>query len=227
MIGESEGKKVKAGVLEDDPSPKKEGWGIENMPYPKGVALIEARWDLCTGCGTCEMACSMKHFGVINRELSRIRIYRYLLPIPKSVQNICSQCPEKERECQKACPIDPPVIHYDIEKFRMVVDSERCLGSSCGRCREACPANVPRFYPPEVDYALVCDLCETNGERRPECVEVCPNYALEYMAPQFGTPTHLERIHPDQKAEYLSKRLYPLPKDKIQIPPEELFKGEI
>jgi hypothetical protein len=55
-------------------------------------------------------------------------------------------------------------------------------------------------------------------------VEVCPNFALEYMAPQF--PQHLERIHPDQKAEYLSKRLYPLPKDKIQIPPEELFKEE-
>jgi Fe-S-cluster-containing hydrogenase component 2 len=203
---------------------KKEGWGVENLPYPKGVALIQTRWDLCTGCGTCEMACSIKHFGVIHRELSRIRIFRYLLPIPKSVQNVCCQCSEKERECQKACPLDPPVIHFDKEKLHMVVDSERCLGSSCAKCQEACPASVPRFYPPEVDYSLVCDLCEVNGERKPQCVEVCPNFALEYMAPQF--PQHLERIHPDQKAEYLSKRLYPLPKDKIQIPPEELFKEE-
>ena len=106
----------------------------------------------------------------------------------------------------------------------MVVDMDRCLGSSCAKCQEACPANVPRFYPPEADYSLVCDLCEVNGERRPQCVEVCPNFALEYMTPQF--PQHLERIHPDQKAEYLSKRVYPLPKDKIQIPPEELFKEE-
>jgi Fe-S-cluster-containing hydrogenase component 2 len=163
----------------------------------------------------------MKHFGVIHREMSRIRIYRYLLPVPKSVQNVCCQCPEKERECEKACPQDPPVIHYDKEKFHMVVDQDRCLGSSCGQCQEACPAHVPLFYPPEADYPLVCDLCETNGERRPQCIEVCPNYALEYMAPQF--PQHLERIHPDQKAEYLSKRLYPLPKDRLQIPPEELF----
>jgi Fe-S-cluster-containing hydrogenase component 2 len=211
-------------TADNDSMPEKKGWGIENLPYPTGVALIQTRWDLCTGCGTCEMACSMKHFGVIHRELSRIRIYRYLLPVPKSVQNVCCQCSEKERECQNACPQDPPVIHYDKEKLHMVVDEERCLGSACAQCQEACPAHVPIFHAPEADYPLVCDLCETNGERKPQCVEVCPNFALEYMAPQF--PQHLERIHPDQKAEYLSKRLYPLSKDRLQIPPEELFKEE-
>jgi Fe-S-cluster-containing hydrogenase component 2 len=207
-----------------EPQVEKTGWGVENMPNPTGVGLIQARWDLCTGCGMCEMACSMKHFGVIHRELSRIRIYRYFLPVAKSVQNVCCQCSEKERECQKACPVDPPVIHYDKEKFHMVVDKDRCLGSACGQCREACPAKVPLFCPPEADYCLVCDLCVTDGVRKPQCVEVCPNHALEYMAPQF--PQHLERFHPDQKAEYLSQRLYPLPKDRIQIPPEELFKEE-
>ena len=175
---EKEGQKGNQGT-----GTKKEGWGVENLPYPGGVGLIQLRWDLCTGCGTCEMACSLKHFGVINREVSRIRIYRYLLPIPKSVQNVCCQCSEKERECQKACPLDPPVISYDKEKLHMVVDKERCLGSSCAQCQEACPAHVPRFYPPDADYSLVCDLCETDGKRKPQCVEVCPNYALEYMAP--------------------------------------------
>jgi ferredoxin len=87
----------------------KKGWGIENLPFPKGLALIEARWDLCIGCGFCEVACSMFHYGIINRELSRIRVYRYLLPAPKSVQNVCCQCSDQERECQKACPLDPPV----------------------------------------------------------------------------------------------------------------------
>ncbi len=140
------------------------------------------------------------------------------------MQATCSQCQEEERQCQKACPVDPPVISYDKAKQHMVVDSERCLGPKCAKCRKACPAAIPRFYAPAADYALVCDLCEVNGERRPECVEVCPNQALEYMGPQF--PHHLERIHPDQKAECLSKRLYPLPKDRVQIPPEELFKEE-
>ncbi len=136
--------KEKEGQKEDpEKGAHKEGWGRENLPCPSGVGQIQMRWDLCTGCGTCEMACSLKHFGVINRELSRIRIYRYLLPIPKSVQNVCCQCSEKERECQKACPLDPPVISYDKEKFHMVVDKERCLGSSCAQCQEACPAQVP------------------------------------------------------------------------------------
>jgi Fe-S-cluster-containing hydrogenase component 2 len=206
------------------PKVKKEGWGVEDIPYPAGIALVQARWDLCIGCGMCEIACSMKHFGVINRELSRIRIYRYLLPIPKSVQNVCCQCSEKERECQKACPVDPPAIYYDEKRYHMVVDPDRCLGSACARCQKACPAEVPRFYTQVADYSLVCDLCETEGERNPQCVEVCPNFALEYMNPQF--PQHLERIHPDQKAEYLSKRLYPLLKDKVQLPPEQIFKED-
>ena len=200
----------------------KSGWGVENMPNPNGAALIQARWDLCIGCGACEMACSMFHYGVINRELSRIRIYRYHLPIPKSVQNVCCHCTQEERECEKACPVDPPVIHYDKEKFHMVVDADRCLGSSCAQCADACPASVPCFYPPEHDYSLVCDLCERGGVRKPQCVEVCPAFALEYMAPQF--PPHLERIHPDDKGSYLAKRLYPLPKDKVQRPPEEIWR---
>jgi Fe-S-cluster-containing hydrogenase component 2 len=231
---EKENKEKEVANEDSGPQPKKEGWGPEGLPNPKGVALIQARWDLCTGCGICEIACSMRHFGVINRELSRIRIYRYLLPVPKSVQNVCSQCSEKERECQKACPIDPPVIFYDNERLHMRVDSERCLGSTCAQCQQACSANVPRFYTPEANYPLVCDLCETDGERRPQCVEVCPNYALEFMSPFYApeyvsprSPQHLERIHPDQKAEYLAQRLYPLPKNKIQIPPEELFKEKI
>ena len=199
----------------------KEGWGVENLPRPKGVALVEARWDLCIGCGYCEVACSMFHHGVINRELSRIRIYRYLLPAPKSVQNVCCQCAEEERECQKACPLDPPVIHYDAEKHHMVVDEDRCLGVKCGRCRKACPAQVPSFHPAQVKHALVCDLCERNGERRPQCVEICPAFALEYMEPQF--PQHLQRIHPDEKANCLAERLQPLARNQAQITPAELF----
>ncbi|MBI4632558.1 MAG: 4Fe-4S dicluster domain-containing protein [Deltaproteobacteria bacterium] len=202
----------------------KKGWGIESVPDPKEEALIEARWDLCIGCGYCEVACSMFHYGVINRELSRIRIYRYLLPAPKSVQNICCQCSAEERECEKACPLDPPVIHYDKEKFHMVVDEDRCLGAKCGKCLKACPAKVPRFYPSRHKHAMVCDLCEKDGVRRPQCVEVCPSFALEFMEPQF--PQHMQRIHPDEKAACMSERMKPLTPHKAQITPEELFGGE-
>ncbi|MDI7261036.1 MAG: 4Fe-4S dicluster domain-containing protein [Thermodesulfobacteriota bacterium] len=203
-------------------SPGENGWGVENIPFPEGTAYIQTRWDLCIGCGMCEIACAMYHHGVMNRELSRIRIYRYLTPLPKSVQNVCVQCREEERECQKACPVSPPVIYYDDKFHRMKVDADRCLGSGCAACQEACPASVPRFYPPEYDTSMVCDLCEKDGERKPQCVEICPSYALEFMAPLF--PQHLERIHPDEKAECLSRRLYPLAIDKIQRPPEEIWR---
>ena len=199
----------------------KTGWGVENMPSPEKLGIIQTRWDLCVGCGACEIACSYFHYGILNRELSRIRIYRYHLPVPKSVQNVCSQCSEEERECQKACPVDPPVIHYDKGRFHMVVDVDRCLGSSCGQCASACTAAVPRFYPPTHDHSMVCDLCERDGVRKPQCVEICPNYALEFMEPQI--PQHLQRIHPDEKAASLAKRLYPLPEDKVQRSPEEIW----
>ena len=39
------------------PKMRKEGWGVEGLPYPAGLALIQARWDLCIGCGMCEVAC--------------------------------------------------------------------------------------------------------------------------------------------------------------------------
>ena len=197
-------------------------WGVEGLPYPEGLAYIQARWDLCIGCGACEMACTLSHYGVINRDLSRIRIYRYLTPIPKSVQNVCSQCREEERECQKACPLDPPAIYYDNKEFHMTVDVDRCLGYKCAKCQKACPAEVPTFSADEHNYALVCDLCcGSDGTRRPQCVEICPAYCLEFSKPEF--PQHADRVHPDEKAESFSKKLYPLPKDKIQLSPEEIW----
>src|SRR5680860_1423163 len=87
----------------------------------------------------------MYHYGIINRELSRIRIFRYLLPLPKSVQNVCSQCREEERECQKACPEDPPVIHSDEGLKPLLVDEDRCLGGDWGECRTPVPPKSPGF----------------------------------------------------------------------------------
>ncbi len=200
-----------------------EGWGIENLPYPEGTAYISTRWDLCIGCGACEVACAMAHHGSINRELSRIRIFRYLLPLPKSVQNICVQCSEQERECQNACPVDPPVIYYDDEKHHMTVDVDRCLGHKCGLCRKACPASVPQFYPAEHDYVLVCDLCEKDGRRLPQCINICPTQALLFIEPKF--PQHFERVHPDRKAEFLARRLFPLPKERVIRLPDDMRRG--
>ncbi len=202
--------------------PKAEGWGKENYPYPTGAAFIECDEMKCIGCGICQMACSMQHFGVINKDLARIQVRKYLLPISKGIQVTCSQCQEEERECEKACPLDPPAVYFDNDLLHMVIDQERCLGESCLLCREACPAKAIRNHPTLSPKPFVCDLCDTenNGNRDPQCVNVCPTGALYYKDLQDrGTPIRdIMRKHADEKAVLIAKRLYPLSKDSMWQP---------
>jgi carbon-monoxide dehydrogenase iron sulfur subunit len=193
-----------------------EGWGMENYPYPSRTAYIETVEMNCVGCGICEMACSMQHFGVINKDLARIQVRKYLLPLPKAVQTSCVNCEEEERECQKACPVeDGPAIYYDTELLHMVVDEDRCLGEKCDQCEEACPAGAIRRYTAVTESPLVCDLCTENGERKPSCVDVCPYNALRFRS---NTPVDNWRIHSDEKAELIARRLYPLEKTSMGNP---------
>jgi carbon-monoxide dehydrogenase iron sulfur subunit len=201
---------------------EEEGWGQENYPYPAGVAFIECDEMKCVGCGICQMACSMQHFGVINKDLARIEVRKYLLPIPKAVQVTCSQCQEEERECQKACPLDPPAIYFDNDSLHMVIDQKRCLGQKCLLCREACSAKAIKIYPSVSPTPFVCDLCDTenNGNRDPQCVNVCPTGALYFkeLAPFAYSIRDLTRKQTREKAELIAKRLYPLPKESMWEP---------
>ena len=198
------------------------GWGQENYRYPAREAFIECDEMKCVGCEICQMACSMQHFGLLNKDLARIQVHKYLLHIPKAVQVVCSQCPEEERECQKACPVDPPAIYYADDLFHMVLDQERCLGQGCLQCFEACPSKAITNYPSFSETPFVCDLCDTenNGERIPQCVEVCPTGALYFKdLAVWGYPLRdIIRKHADEKAELIAKRLYPLSKESTWQP---------
>jgi Fe-S-cluster-containing hydrogenase component 2 len=204
--------------------PKAEGWGKENYPYPVGASYIECDEMKCVGCGICQMACSMMHFGVINKDLSRIQVRKYILPIPKAVQMTCVQCAKEERECEKACPQNPPAIYFDEESLHLVIDEQRCLGNKCLLCMKACPAKAIRIYPSISPKPFVCDLCDTqnNGDRKPECVNVCPYGALRFLqsgdARFSNSIGDLLRKDTDEKAELISKRLYPLTKDSLGNP---------
>ena len=195
--------------------PATEGWGMEHYPYPKGQAFIEADEMKCQGCGICQMACSMFHFGVINKDLARIQVHHYLLPLPKSVQVTCCQCPDEERACTKACPLTPPAIDFDKKLLHMTVDAQRCLGEKCNQCGEACPAHAIRFYTPVTKEALVCDLCEKDGVRKPSCVDVCPSNALYF---KWETPVDNWRRDGETKADLIARRLYPLTKVDMAKP---------
>jgi Fe-S-cluster-containing hydrogenase component 2 len=217
-------KEVTGKAAQNKLEPETEVWGKENYPHPKRDAFIECDEMKCVGCGICQMACSMKHFGVINKELARIQVRKYLLPLPKAVQVVCVQCPDEERECEKACPLDPPAIYFDKDLRHMVSDRERCLGESCLQCLEACSAKAIRVYPSVSPTPFVCDLCDTenSGKRDPQCVNVCPYGALSFLSSpeyRFGYSVQdITRIHADEKAELIAKRLYPLTKKTMWLP---------
>ena len=214
-----------AGKMETEhgSKPGLEGWGHENYPYPKGTACIECDEMKCVGCGICQMACSMQHFGVINKDLARIQVYKYSLPVSKGIQVTCSQCQEEERECQKACPLDPPAIYFHNDLLHIVVDQERCLGERCLLCREACSAKAIRNHPQLSPKPFVCDLCDTdnNGNRDPQCINVCPAGALYFKdleARAWYPIRDFLRKHADEKAQMIAKRLYPLTKESMWQP---------
>ena len=209
--------------------PKSESWGKENYPCPSGVAFIECDEMKCIGCGICQMACSMKHHGVINKDLARIHVKKYLLPISKGIQVTCSQCQKEERECEKACPLSPPAIYYDSDLLHMVIEQERCLGHRCLLCAKACPARAIKNHLQLSPKPFVCDLCDTEnkGKRDPQCVNVCPTGALYFKNLEiFGYPIRdFMRKHPDEKAKLIAKRLYPLPKDSMWQPQRRSKRG--
>jgi formate hydrogenlyase subunit 6/NADH:ubiquinone oxidoreductase subunit I len=101
--------------LEETHSPKAVPpvWGREVYPPPKGTAFIDSDVMKCVGCGLCAEACSMKHFGVINKDFARIYVRKFLLPLPKAIIVTCCQCQDEERPCEAACPVDPPAIYFD------------------------------------------------------------------------------------------------------------------
>lgn len=199
-----------------------QSWGRELYEPPTAVAMIEAEDMKCTGCELCQQACSMKHFGVINRELSRIQVEQRHMPVPKGLTVTCANCQVEERECEKACPLTPPAIYYDNELFHMRVDEETCLGIKCNQCGEACTAGAIRWYEAVTPMPFVCDLCDTanDGTRDPECVKICPVTALHFRSPR--DQQHDWRMSMDEKAELVARRLYPLTLDSYFDPGREI-----
>jgi Fe-S-cluster-containing dehydrogenase component len=196
-------------------------WGREVYPPPEGVAFIDSDVMKCCGCGLCAQACSMHHYGVINKDYARIYMCKYLLPLPKAIIVTCSQCQLEERLCEKACPVIPPAIYFDEESLHMVIDEDRCTG--CLACQKACDTEAIRFNQDVSNKPFVCDLCDTNntGERNPQCVQICPTTALYFHnRDERGRPLRdMSRRSSDEKAKMVAKRLYPLTRESIAYPP--------
>ncbi|RLF11374.1 MAG: 4Fe-4S dicluster domain-containing protein [Thermoprotei archaeon] len=131
----------------------------------RGVAL-SVNFRACTGCGTCELACSFKHFGVHNPRKSAIRVMLPTSETPYNIPIVCRHCGKPK--CAGECPVN---AIYKADNGLILVDEEACIG--CRACAEACPFGAI-FFHPEIPTPIKCDLC--GGD--PECVKWCPTGAL-------------------------------------------------
>ncbi len=121
--------------------------------------------EICTGCRSCELACSIFHFGHINPKHSRISIFKKGLANDLAV--VCNQGIRCKEECIASCPVEC----IKREELAVRIVKEDCIG--CEACVEACPFDAIKM----VDaIAIKCDLCDGN----PTCVKFCPLHAIKY-----------------------------------------------
>jgi len=126
----------------------------------QGQIWVLVDYSLCTGCRLCEIACSLKHEGVIWPAASRITVYEDYPGCP--VPHYCVQCPDYP--CVSACPTK--ALKVDQNTGAVLVDTSLC--TLCSSCVQACPGRVPKVVKGK-QYVLICDLC--GGD--PACVKEC------------------------------------------------------
>jgi len=129
--------------------------------------------EKCSGCRTCEEACSLKNTGQSNPTRSRIRIIRYERQgqFHNFIPMVCQQC--SNPLCMEACPVN--AISRNAETGAMVVDSDNCVG--CRVCSMVCPIGGVSIDP-VTNVAYKCDLCDGD----PECVKYCYPEAISYIS---------------------------------------------
>jgi anaerobic carbon-monoxide dehydrogenase iron sulfur subunit len=137
------------------------------------VIVIDA--DKCTGCHSCEMACSIKHFGKNHSYLSRIRIQEFR-DVNTFVPVVCQAC--EDAPCIKVCPMNARVR---LDSGAVVTQDDKCIG--CRACTYTCPfgASVAN---PENGKTMSCDLC-MGDDLGPWCVKACTmQKALRFVRAQ-------------------------------------------
>lgn len=126
------------------------------------IKEIKVDVEKCTGCRSCEMACSASHalprFSSINPARSRIVV------IMDELQDVYVPIRAggyTKAECRGR-------NHYTIDGKEY---------SECSFCPASCPSRE-YFKEPDSGLPLKCDLCE--GEDLPLCVQTCLPGALTY-----------------------------------------------
>lgn len=149
----------------------------------KGLQIYSER---CTGCRSCEVACSLEKEGQFRPSLSRIST---LISIDDSVcfPIVCFQC--EDAPCAEACPVG--AIERQGDSGVVKVNEGDCTG--CGQCVSACPFGS-MLFDAKKSKAKKCDLCDG----KPACVEFCPTQAIQYLeqkGPFWAKKARLNRFY--------------------------------
>lgn len=160
----------------------------------------------CTGCRSCEYACSQFHEKTVRPAAARIHVKRFHGVVDVPV--ICWHCDDSP--CIKACPTTPKAIAKDKEtNIIKYIDDKTCLGAKCNKCIEACPSQFLRRNP-DTGWPMFCDLCDGD----PQCVKACKLQA-EDTAPAlrtnklgFGVNMAYRDVTPKEAAKALHTNLF-------------------
>lgn len=136
---------------------------------PPARLLVDRR--VCSGCRSCELACSLRHEGAFVPSLSRVWV-RKDEPAGVDEPVVCRQC--GVARCVQVCPCG--ALSRDPRTGAVLVDAGLCV--RCGDCARACPFGAIRIHP-DTALPLICDLCEGD----PACVARCVTGALRYGRP--------------------------------------------
>lgn len=164
------------------------------MPYQ-----LHIRYDLCTGCRACQIACAIHKEGSFWPEAASIRVLQ-VGPGPLDIPVFCHQC--SDHPCVNSCPNHA----LETDKKGVVrVNPDLCFrvkGINCKKCVLVCPAQSVQFHPTS-NLPMFCDLCQDN----PQCVQVCAAGALQVTNNlSFDGKYYAEK--PEQIASELCLKVY-------------------
>jgi len=124
------------------------------------IKYIESK---CSGCRTCQLACSLVNFKANNPSKSALRIDGEFPNPGRYNVRVCNQC----GVCAEVCPVDA----IKKEEGKYLINEDKCIG--CMACVKACPNDVIMQHE-DYDKPFKCINCGA-------CVEICPREALEFV----------------------------------------------
>jgi benzoyl-CoA reductase subunit BamC len=130
----------------------------------KTVKHIRVDVDKCSGCKTCELACSAAHavprYSIMNPARSRIKV---IMDEQRDVYVPIRAGEYTQAECNG--------------RNQYVIEGKEY--SECTFCPASCPSR-DAFKEPDSGLPLKCDMCESLSVPEPMCVKVCQQGALTY-----------------------------------------------